>query len=141
MVHIKDAADQKKFFAHGSQFRPGNRLDETYFLRVVRAGEEYRESETFRQFDANPGATVGHFWPDGELRVTGRDYSSMIESKCFQKGDISCLSCHTMHQQDVSLQSDWKSDQLLPSQAWRRCVPAVSPEVQRVGNGAHASCD
>jgi hypothetical protein len=89
MVSIDDAADQEQFFTHGRRFRPGDRLDEAYFLRVVRASEEHRESETFRKFNAHPGATLSHFWPDGQMRVTGRDYTSMIESKCFQQGELS----------------------------------------------------
>ena len=115
MVSIDNAADQEQFFSHGRRFRPGDRLDEAYFLRVVRASKEHQESETFRKFNAHPGAVVGHFWPDGEMRVTGRDYTGMIESKCFQQGELSCLSCHTMHQQDVALQSEWRDDQLMPN--------------------------
>ena len=41
-----------------------------------------------------------HFWNDGVARVSGRDFSSMMESKCFLQGELSCLSCHTMHHGD-----------------------------------------
>ncbi len=115
MVDIDNTADQEQFFSHGRQFRPGDRLDEAYFLRVVRAGEEQRKSDNFRKFDAHAGAAMGHFWSDGQMRVTGRDYTGMIESKCFQEGELSCMSCHTMHQHDVALQSQWKDDQLMPN--------------------------
>lgn len=114
MVSIDDTTDKEEYFSHGRRFRPGDRLDEAYFLKLVRASEDQQESDTFRKFDSFKGVTNGHFWSDGELRVTGRDYTSMVESKCFQDGDLSCLSCHTMHQQDVSLQSEWTDDQLKP---------------------------
>src|SRR5439155_25411901 len=30
----------------------------------------------------------------------GREYNGLVESPCFQKGTMSCLSCHSMHQSD-----------------------------------------
>ena len=133
MVSFDNAADQEQFYTHGRRFRPGDRLDEAHFLRVVRASEEHRESETFRKFDAHPGVTVGHFWPDGEMRVTGRDYTSMIESKCFQQGELSCLSCHTMHQKDVALQSEWKDDQLMPHMRGDAACLQCHPKYKELG--------
>lgn len=40
----------------------------------------------------------GSFWKDGQVRVSGRDFSAMATSGCFTRGQISCLSCHSMHQ-------------------------------------------
>ena len=31
------------------------------------------------------------------VRVGGRDYTAMVESPCYLKGELSCLSCHQMH--------------------------------------------
>jgi predicted CXXCH cytochrome family protein len=39
----------------------------------------------------------GYFWNDGMIRVSGREYNGLSETPCFQKGDLSCLSCHSMH--------------------------------------------
>lgn len=39
-----------------------------------------------------------YFWSDGMIRVSGREYSGLAETPCFQRGDMSCLSCHSMHQ-------------------------------------------
>lgn len=133
MVSIDSAADKEQYFTHGRQFRPGDRLDKATFLRVVRASQEHQASDTFRRFNALPGVTVGHFWPDGQLRVTGRDYSGMIESKCFQQGELSCLSCHTMHQQDRTLQSEWKDDQLLPNMRGDAACLQCHSEYQSLG--------
>ena len=37
------------------------------------------------------------FWPDGSTRIGGRETPSMMLSACYQQGDLTCLSCHTMH--------------------------------------------
>ena len=37
------------------------------------------------------------FWPDGMVRVSGREQNAMVESACFTRGHLSCLSCHSMH--------------------------------------------
>ncbi|HMQ15470.1 MAG TPA: multiheme c-type cytochrome [Phycisphaerae bacterium] len=37
------------------------------------------------------------FWPDGMVRVSGRDHNGLIESPCYQGGRLSCLNCHAMH--------------------------------------------
>jgi hypothetical protein len=39
----------------------------------------------------------GCFWNDGQVRVSGRDFSALVGSGCYQRGEISCLSCHSMH--------------------------------------------
>ncbi|MBC8068239.1 MAG: hypothetical protein IAG13_07890, partial [Deltaproteobacteria bacterium] len=40
---------------------------------------------------------VDRYWPDGMVRVTGREYGAMTESPCHGGGELSCLSCHSMH--------------------------------------------
>jgi len=39
----------------------------------------------------------GCFWTDGQVRVSGRDFSALAASGCYTRGRISCLSCHSMH--------------------------------------------
>jgi len=39
----------------------------------------------------------GCFWNDGQVRVSGRDFSGMAASACYKRGELSCLSCHSMH--------------------------------------------
>jgi hypothetical protein len=47
----------------------------------------------------------GCFWNDGQVRVSGRDFSALAASACYQRGEISCVSCHSMHQyQDAAHQ-------------------------------------
>ena len=40
----------------------------------------------------------GCYWSDGQVRVSGRDFSGMAASGCYTRGKISCLSCHSLHQ-------------------------------------------
>ncbi len=57
----------------------------------------------------------------------------MIESKCFQQGELSCLSCHTMHQKDVALQSEWKDDQLMPNMRGDAACLQCHPKYKELG--------
>jgi hypothetical protein len=56
----------------------------------------------------------GSFWPDGMIRATGREFNGLIESPCYQRGKLSCLSCHEMHQSDSQKRSrsEWAAGQL-----------------------------
>ena len=56
------------------------------------------------------------FWSDGMIRVVGREYNGLIESPCFQRGKLSCFSCHVMHQaeDDERPRMQWTDDQLKP---------------------------
>jgi hypothetical protein len=113
-VHDFDNLHVDDYLAHGSPYRPGQRLDEDHFQTIVHASAEARESDSFTRWNKDREMVRSHFWPDGEVRISGRDYNGMIESTCFQQGDLSCMSCHTMHQQDLGLQQAWKDDQLKP---------------------------
>ncbi len=56
----------------------------------------------------------GNFWNDGMVRISGREYSAMIESPCFERGEIACRSCHRLHMaaDDSRDLSQWANDQL-----------------------------
>ena len=62
---------------------PLHRFDET-LLRAPPADPRRQQTE-------------GSYWPDGMVRVSGRDFSAMKNSPCYQRGELSCLSCHSMH--------------------------------------------
>lgn len=49
---------------------------------------------------AHKEALAGYFWNDGMVRVSGREYSGLVETPCFQRGTMSCLSCHSMHKSE-----------------------------------------
>lgn len=57
------------------------------------------------------------FWPDGEIRVAGREYNGLLKSPCFTHdlGDerrMSCISCHDMHASTTATDKKWANDQL-----------------------------
>ncbi|MEO1999454.1 MAG: cytochrome c3 family protein [Planctomycetaceae bacterium] len=115
--------DPAAFAAEGSQFRPGNTLDQTrvvsYFDDAVvdhhqaqTGGRSLKslsdEARTAREQYLHDG-----YWPDGTTRVGGDEFLGLVVSKCYTDGDLSCLSCHSMHQSDPNdqLASGMETDQ------------------------------
>ncbi len=52
------------------------------------------------------------FYRDGTIRVGGREYNGLVRSPCYEHGhgenQLSCLSCHSMHQGAPNAQLDPK---------------------------------
>ena len=48
------------------------------------------------------------------MRVSGREYSGMRKSPCYENGDMTCLSCHVLHKpaDDPRPMKEWANDQL-----------------------------
>jgi predicted CXXCH cytochrome family protein len=38
------------------------------------------------------------------VRVSGREFNGLATSPCYQKGELSCLSCHSMHKSEPNYQ-------------------------------------
>jgi predicted CXXCH cytochrome family protein len=98
------------------------------FAAAFRPGDALARSRTllapahFRGRDARGGLAAPHgehapepplgaeaeaesaFWPDGTMRVGGREHNALAASACYARGDekqrISCLSCHSMHRSE-----------------------------------------
>ena len=87
--------DMEEWQKTGVPYRAGDDLDAK---RVVfRFGMDRSDPLVQQELAADPGSLDGSFWPDGTIRVAGREYNGLLESACFQRGEISCLSCHSMH--------------------------------------------
>jgi predicted CXXCH cytochrome family protein len=78
------------------------------YVRTYRPGDDLFATRTLID-GPNPGVAIdadvaSMFWPDGTVRVGGREYGGMVASACFQQGAgarrLSCLSCHSMHESD-----------------------------------------
>ena len=82
---------------HGMRFRPGQILGEVF--PPIRFEEE--------AVKATPDL-ADSFWNDGTMRVAGRDFSGLERSACYEEGEISCISCHSLHRYEEA------SDQLAP---------------------------
>ena len=75
------------------------------------AGDELEKSQPLlRQLHPSPALAKhvaedptylrGYFWSDGTVRVSSRDYTGLIESKCNSGGKLWCGSCHSLHESD-----------------------------------------
>lgn len=92
------ANDPEQWLREGHPFRPGDDLTETRFL--VRPAHDPDDPRLAELLEDYPDALRSRFWSDGMVRVSGREMSGMIESPCFEPGEMSCLSCHSMHESD-----------------------------------------
>ncbi|MDP7273885.1 MAG: multiheme c-type cytochrome [Planctomycetaceae bacterium] len=79
--------DNQSYLANGYGYQPGDELSTTF--EVVRFGEPLHRVMQVE------GKSL--YWDDGACRVGGREYLGMVGSKCFTRGTLSCLSCHSMH--------------------------------------------
>ena len=95
---IKWIADQKDWNEHGFRYRPGQDLDK--FSPIVRPIKYKEQPWLVAALKKNPKYLDEHYWNDGIVRVSGREYNGMVESPCHQRGQLSCLSCHSMHKSE-----------------------------------------
>ncbi len=108
---------------HGPAFRPGDRLADT---RDILGAADRPDLASF---------VDGRFWSDAVVRVTGREYHGVRGSACAEHGDLSCLSCHDMHQRadDARPPKEWADDQLAPKAlgdgACTGCHAAIAADV------------
>lgn len=83
--------------------------DQDYYVNGprFRAGGDLNAAQTTIDFEArnDPGhAFHNSHWEDGTARVGGREYLSMAVSECFLKGELTCVTCHSMHHADPNQQ-------------------------------------
>jgi hypothetical protein len=122
------ADDDERWLREGHPFRPGDDLTDTRF--VVRPAGDRGHPRLRELLSLYPRALDSRFWPDGMVRVSGREMSGMIESPCYQPGEMSCLSCHSMHDSDPN-------DQLA---AVALAGHGGDPRQGIAGNGACVQC-
>jgi hypothetical protein len=127
-----DAAGERQANSHGLPYRPGEELVKTRFVAQPTSNGESPTMKALLASDA--GFLRDSFWPDGMVRVSGREYNGLIESPCFENAKdpartLSCFSCHTMHKPagDRRPMREWADDQPISSPpAWRAMAPACS---------------
>ena len=111
---------------HGSPFRPGMDLQASH--RVIELGDR-DAPELRRELQKNPNFFASSFWSDGEVRLSGREFSGMRRSPCYSHGDtarqLDCSSCHELHPDDGSASAEWRAGQMRPA---------------ALGNGACTQC-
>ncbi len=80
---------------NGFSFRPGDDLDRTTpLVRPSRLDLQPYLREPLRR---KPAFLAEHYWADGEVRVSGREFNGLLDSPCYERGEMTCQSCHSMH--------------------------------------------
>ncbi|RMG98545.1 MAG: hypothetical protein D6705_05570 [Deltaproteobacteria bacterium] len=94
--------DVRKFMRQGFAFRPGDRLEDerTLVLPASRPDHPWLAIS----LEQDPSFVRSFFWPDGTIRVSGRQLNALVESACHREGELSCLSCHVMHGDEPNMQ-------------------------------------
>ena len=95
-----DPEDERRASREGLPYRPGDELRDTRF--IVQPAADRTSSDIRALVAADPEFVRGSFWPDGTIRVSGREYNGLLDSSCFRDAEspertLSCFSCHAMH--------------------------------------------
>ncbi|MBL8900583.1 MAG: C cytochrome precursor [Planctomycetes bacterium] len=100
----------------GYPYRPGDVLAETKYVARFLEGEQYPSVRAHLEREAgkDPHWWQQNFWSDGQVLVTGREFNGLQMTPCYERGTMSCLSCHEMHPDEGDPRSleEWRDDQL-----------------------------
>jgi len=110
-----DSKSKNDFIVNeGFTYRPGDDLLDS--RHVFRFGKDEDLPIVKQKLERNPKFWEQQFWSDGMVRVSGREYNGLIETSCYQRGKMSCLSCHDMHSStsDDRPRELWADDQMKP---------------------------
>ena len=92
---FEETADWNK---NGFAYRPGDDLEKT--TPLIRASDFVKQPGIPNYMTTHSEEVTGFFWPDGMVRVAGREFNGLTESACYQKGELGCMNCHSMHKSD-----------------------------------------
>ncbi len=106
---MKTRSGKRDWWKDGFPYRPGAELRK--HREIVQRPKDPNHPDLL-----DPTRRFGFdqiMWNDGAIRVSGREYTGLIESPCFAGGEFSCLSCHSMHQSEPNdqLRRDVSEDQ------------------------------
>jgi predicted CXXCH cytochrome family protein len=91
----------QEWMQSGIRYRPGQELKES---KPILQLATLKESSCRRQIAADDSFAPSRYWRDGMVRVSGREYNGLVGSPCYQRGTMTCLSCHSMHDSDPDKQ-------------------------------------
>ncbi len=100
---------------NGHSYQPGKDLLESHLV-LNRDSPEYLSEQQLLGYEELETLLNETYYRDGMIRVTGREYNSLIDSSCYKNGEMTCLSCHQMHKSESDSRSlqEWANDQLQP---------------------------
>ncbi len=110
--------------AHGFTFRPGDDLNGT--TPVIKASDTANQPWLHGVLERNPGLLESFFWSDGMIRVSGREYNGLIESACHTQGEMTCFSCHSMHNSEPN---DQLARNRSGNQACTQCHESIAADL------------
>jgi predicted CXXCH cytochrome family protein len=133
---IKWIPNREDHLENGFRYRPGQELAETApIVRPTRLAEQPWLTNPLKQ---NPTFLRDRYWADGMVRVSGREHNGLLESACYQRGELSCVSCHSMHQSQSA--DDQLAKRMESNQACVQCHAGIGEKlVQHTHHPANSS--
>jgi len=119
---------------HGFTYRPGEDLEAS--TPVMRPRKINEQPWLRKAAEKNPGLLEDFFWKDGMMRVSGREYNGLIESPCYQRGKLSCLFCHSLHDSNPVYQL---SEGMDSNHACLQCHTSIADKIQEHTHHAPSS--
>lgn len=112
-----DGESARRARIEGLPFRPGEELRTTRFVAQPTVNGDSPAMQALLAEDT--GFVRDSFWPDGKVRVSGREYNGLLESPCYVNATsadrtMTCSSCHVMHKPSADPRTlhAWAEDQL-----------------------------
>ena len=98
-----------RFAREGPIYRPGADLHATrHYMQHPNSNPSGRNESDFRW---NPDFFRERWWDDGTILAGGREYTALLATSCFKQGELSCLSCHSIHRSEPVNQLKAGADQ------------------------------
>ena len=94
-----------EYASKGELYKPGDDLHKTRYY--IQYPTDDSPPDRWADLEKNPQFFAERWWEDGTILAGGREFTAMSASKCYTQGELSCLTCHSMHSSDPA-------DQLLP---------------------------
>jgi hypothetical protein len=82
----------------GERYRPGERYEDSYDPVVVLIGADLS----------------GDYFADGRPQTSSFEYQAMLQSKCYRKSDLTCLTCHAAPHADTAANELRKAADKMP---------------------------
>jgi predicted CXXCH cytochrome family protein len=111
-VYIRSEDQALHFRDKGMDYLPGeDLLAKRHYIFPPQDPTMYPDESShlkaIEAFERNRNFFRDRFWDNGVVLAGGREFTGMAMSKCYTKGTMTCLSCHSMHESDPN-------DQLKP---------------------------
>ena len=122
----------------GPVFRPGMELEK--LTEVIRPTDMHGQ-DWVKALPSNPRFLSDRYWKDGMVRVSGREFNGLVESPCYKRGNLSCISCHSMHESDPN---DQLAARMNSNEACFQCHSTYRADIEKhthhVANSSGSLC-